>query len=307
MKYGKYDFKIQEIGKITMNADRYYANDLYMGIKMDIKCVAKVNGKECVLNTGGYQRSFDFAHKESKAERLNHDLSFCEEKCTTREKARVNHAVSRVVDNGTLLDIKTEMLRCIVLCREHHDLFDKVLPNTTGKLQQSRIRQRHMTQSYQSLYDALDFEHTIDLKNNSVDKMNREIINLYFEYWSGQELDTEISLVGHSILRTEQGTFALKCDEKMFDEIQSLFWKGWDEKDNCPYSECKHEIKSRRGMLKHAQEKHGGATISEIHDMFGLARPTISKYLGLDKLPENANRRLVSTRKNRDTRGRIYA
>ena len=59
-------------------------------------------------------------------------------------------------------------------------------------------------------------------------------------------------------------------------------------------------------MLIHAQKKHGGATILEMHEMFGLARPTISKYLGLDKLPENANRRLVSSRKNRDTRGRIY-
>jgi len=290
-----YEFVIEQLN-IRIEPEKYFANDLYMSIKMDIKCVAKVNGKECVLNTGAYQRSFDFAHKESKAERLNHDLSFCKEKCTTREKARINHAVSRVVENGTLSDIKTEMLRCIVLCREHHDLFDKVLPNTTGKLQQSRLRQRHMTQSYTSLYDALGFKHTIGLKNNSIHRKNKEIINFHFEYWNNQSLNPNFSLVGYSATRGKDGKFnggLTKITEKMFDELQSLSWKGWNWKDDCPYSDCEKTFNSKRGMLNHGQVEHGAASQYAMSDMFGLSRNTIGKYVLLDQLPDNGNRKLV--------------
>ena len=81
----------------------------------------------------------------------------------------------------------------------------------------------------------------------------------------------------------------------MFDELQSLSWKGWDWEDGCPYSDCDKTFNSKRGMLNHGQVEHGMASQYEMSDMFGLSRNTIAKYVLLDQLPDNGNRKLVLT------------
>jgi hypothetical protein len=292
-----YEFVIEQLN-IRVEPEKYYAKDFYMSVKMDIKCVASINGGECELNTGSNQRLYDFAHKKPKG--LIHDLSFCEEKCTTREKSRTNHAVSAVVDLGTISDIRKEMLRCVVLCGKCHDRFDFGKINETGKTQKSRIRQSHMNASYESYYEAMGFDHDLNRnwKTNEIHQMNLEIIEYHYNYWNNQPLNPNFSLVGYSTTRGKDGKFnggLTKITEKMFDELQSLSWKGWDWEDGCPYSDCDKTFNSKRGMLNHGQVEHGMASQYEMSDMFGLSRNTIAKYVLLDQLPDNGNRKLVLT------------
>ena len=288
-----YEYVIEENFDIRLEPEKYYAKDFYMSVKMDIKCVASINGGECELNTGSNQRLYDFAHKKPKG--LIHDLSFCADKCTTSEKRRTNHAVSAVVELGTISDIRKEMLRCVVLCGKCHDRFDFGKINETGKVQKSRIRQSHMNASYESYYDAMGFDHDLNRnwKTNEIHQMNLEIIKYHYNYWNNQPLDTRFSIVGGSTIRTEEGTFTRKLHPIGLEHLQSLSWTGWDWEQGCPHSDCEQKFGSRKSMLYHAQSKHNEPSQYEMAKLLGLARNTIAKYVLLDEVPNNGNRKLV--------------